>query len=369
MSGAQRRKTGGQTELVRDVGEGVLGTVERIPNTVPRANVDVPINPRGTRWTFTVNNYEEEDINALKDLFDRIECAYWIIGKENAPTTGTRHLQGYFRTQSKIYRNTLTSRFHFSYLILANGSEWENRKYCSKEGNFEESNERNCRGKPAGVTADERCREMLKDFKEMNESEFEAKWPREAFYHANRLKQWKLNHMEQKPAWNGDLCKKNVWIWGEPGTGKSRWAEAQMDIFLIYKKNWNKWWDGYIPGGHKCVIIEDVPRDAVALVQHMKIWSDRYPYLGEIKGGSININPGDHFLIITSNYSIEEALPGAEMDIKAIKRRFQEIHIESRNDLYLSTRLDKKVIGLESSPMVGPMRSENTIINELIEVD
>lgn len=361
MSGAQRRKTGGLPEPVRD-----LDQVQDLSNQSTRrarAGVDGSINPRGVRWVFTVNNYSDADIDALKDLFERIECAYWIIGKEKAPTTGTPHLQGYFRTQVKVYRATLTSRFNFSYLVLANGSEWDNRCYCSKDGDFIESDERGCRGKPQSVTADERCKEMLKDYQTLPEAEFEAKWPREAFYHQNRLKQWKINHTPQKPAWGGKLEQKNVWIWGEPGTGKSRWAEQQMSILLVYKKNWNKWWDGYIPGGHRCVIIEDVPKDAVALVQHMKIWSDRYPYMGEIKGGSININPGDHFLIVTSNYSIEEALPGSDVDIAAIKRRFMEVHIENPSDIFLNTKLDKRVIGLESSPLDGPTRAE------IIEVD
>lgn len=365
MSGAQRRKTGGQPESVRDLGQEVLGTVARIPNTVPRADVDGSINPSGKRWTFTVNNYTEEEVEALKDLFQRIECGYWVIGREIAPTTGTPHLQGYFRTQVKIYRRTLMSRFNFSYLVLSNGGDWDNRKYCIKEGNYEESDAKACRGRPQSEVADEKCREMIKDIETLTESEFEAKWPRQAFYHQNRIKEWRLNHTPQKPAWMGDLKRKNVWIYGNPGTGKSRWAEQQMNIELIYKKNWNKWWDGYIPDGHRCVIIEDVPRDALALAQHMKIWSDRYPFMGEIKGGSIRINPGDHFLIVTSNYSIEEALPGATVDVEAIKRRFLEVKIEDKTDIFLTTRLDKRVLGLESAP-VDPLRLTG---NEIIEVD
>lgn len=356
MSGAQRRETGGQPEPVRD-----LVQVQDSSNQGTRrarAGVDGPINPRGTRWTFTVNNYTEDDVEALKDLFEKIECSYWVFGREIAPTTGTRHLQGYFRTQTRIYRNTLTSRFHFSYLVLANGSEYKNREYCTKDGDFEESNEKDCRGKPAGVTADERCREMLKDIQELNEMEFEAKWPREAFYHGNRIKEWKIRHTPQKQAWNGNLKEKNIWIWGEPGCGKSRWAEAQVGILLVYKKPWNKWWDGFLPGGHRCVIIEDVPKDAVALTYHMKIWADRYPFVGEIKGGSININPGDHFLIVTSNYSIEEALPGAETDVEAIKRRFHEVHIQGPEDIFLTTRLDKTVIGLTDSPNFPILESD-----------
>ena len=61
----------------------------------------------------------------------------------------------------------------------------------------------------------------------------------------------------------------------------------------------------------------------------MKIWSDRYAFNGEIKGGTVYVEPGRWYLIVTSNHSIDEVFQGApEDDRNAIKRRFTEIELK-----------------------------------------
>ena len=114
---------------------------------------------------------------------------------------------------------------------------------------------------------------------------------------------------------------------------------------MLPAKAYNKWWDGYDASICKVVNIEDYPKDGKALIQLMKLWGDRYPFLGEIKGGTIVINPGSFFFIITSNHSIEEAFEGSrEEDINAIKRRFHEVEIVGPNDLFFQTVLDFTIL-------------------------
>lgn len=48
-------------------------------------------NIRSRRWCFTLNNYTEEDLDKISSL----DCEYLTYGFETAPSTGTRHLQGY----------------------------------------------------------------------------------------------------------------------------------------------------------------------------------------------------------------------------------------------------------------------------------
>lgn len=38
---------------------------------------------------------------------------------------------------------------------------------------------------------------------------------------------------------------------------------------------------------HKCILFDDFPGDAKYLAQFLKIWGNRYPYNGELKGGHI----------------------------------------------------------------------------------
>lgn len=72
-------------------------------------------------------------------------------------------------------------------------------------------------------------------------------------------------------------------MYGAPGTGKSRAAyEKYPDA---YRKSQNKWFDGY--ESHKVIIIDDLDTDMLG--HHLKIWADRYPCIGEVKGGTVNL--------------------------------------------------------------------------------
>ena len=102
-------------------------------------NSELPV--RGKRWVFTLNNYTQEDIEKLLNPNDVVKAAldYLIFGKEKAPTTGTLHLQGYIRLNSRIHRQSFINMYpplNKAYVDLARGSEYDNIKYCKKEGDF-----------------------------------------------------------------------------------------------------------------------------------------------------------------------------------------------------------------------------------------
>ena len=71
-----------------------------------------------------------------------------------------------------------------------------------------------------------------------------------------------------------------------------------------YQKEKNKWWCNYT--GQDTVAIEEAdPKTMEHLADRLKVWADRYPFPGEIKGGRLEgIRPKK--IIVTSNYSIEE---------------------------------------------------------------
>lgn len=48
-------------------------------------------------WVFTFNNYTIQDEEKVKDM----DVQFMIFGHEIAPTTGTKHLQGYFQFKTK----------------------------------------------------------------------------------------------------------------------------------------------------------------------------------------------------------------------------------------------------------------------------
>ena len=76
------------------------------------------------------------------------------------------------------------------------------------------------------------------------------------------------------------------------------------------------------------------------LIQHLKIWADRYPFTAEVKGGSIAISPTFN-LIVTSNYEPALCFHSAT-DVDAIERRFTVIELKKADDLlkYFDLRFD-----------------------------
>lgn len=101
---------------------------------------------RNRNYCFTLNNYTKEDTDMIKgcDLF-----TYIIFGEEVAPTTGTKHLQGYFemkeaKTISALVKKHLPKGIH---LEAAKGNATHNKTYCSKGQNIFEKGEPKTQGK------------------------------------------------------------------------------------------------------------------------------------------------------------------------------------------------------------------------------
>lgn len=121
----------------------------------------------------------------------------------------------------------------------------------------------------------------------------------------------------------------NVWLHGDPGSGKS--YEARRRFPGAFPKPLNKWWDGY--KGEPYVIIDDWEASetysgsgvrAQPLAHLLKVWADEGEFLGERKGASRRIRP--RIICVTSNYTIDECFGYNVRLRQAIARRFTEVH-------------------------------------------
>lgn len=86
-------------------------------------------------WCFTLNNWTKEEYTAIIEVFGS-NGNKWIIGKEIGEQ-GTPHLQGYINFEYKkrpLECKGLPKRIHWE---RCRGSEEDNIKYCSKDGEYE----------------------------------------------------------------------------------------------------------------------------------------------------------------------------------------------------------------------------------------
>jgi len=90
----------------------------------------------------------------------------------------------------------------------------------------------------------------------------------------------------------------------------------------VYVKAQNKWWDGY--KGQKIVILDDLDTDCLA--HYLKIWADKWPCRGEVKGSTVALR--HTYFVVTSNFTIEDLFSKCpDTTIEAIRRRFKVEHV------------------------------------------
>jgi len=96
---------------------------------------------RVTKFIFTWNNYNRDSKRVI-DWFVEDACDWAIVGFEIAPTTGTRHLQGYLHMNKQMSLKKVRGIFQGADVRIAKGSSKQNFDYCSKSGNFTEYGDR-----------------------------------------------------------------------------------------------------------------------------------------------------------------------------------------------------------------------------------
>lgn len=269
------------------------------------------MNDRSRGWCFTLNNYTDEEFNAIKE----ISCRYLIVGEELGEQ-GTPHLQGFIYHENKKSFKQVKQSIPRAHLEIQKGSSFSNQEYCSKEGKVFSKGELPllnpaARAAKGGEVEKDRwvvAKELAKSGR-LDELDPEIYW---RYYRT--AKEIARDNMPKK---DDAQDVTGIWIHGPAGVGKSKLAR-EMASGEFYPKLANKWWDGY--QDQSFVVMDDVGKKHDVLGYHLKLWSDRYSFIGETKGGAIMCRPA-HF-IVTSQYTIEEIWAEEPETIEALNRRF-----------------------------------------------
>lgn len=269
-------------------------------------------------FAFTWNNYNKHEgyFEELCYILEfPLEANYFIFAHEVAPTTGTPHLQGYVQLKKRKYFNAIKKLLPEIHITLVHGSSQENIDYCKKDDNYYEYGTLRTIGR--GRHKQKEDWDLLISLASTGQlDEIREHHPRDYLLYYRTLNQLKMDNMA--PVAERRTC---LWIYGEPGIGKSR---AVWNLFPdAYPKMANKWWDGY--KGENEVVLDDL--GTPMLFDLLKRWTDRYKVIGEVKGLSCAL--AYHTFVVTSNYSIRDlARKGNqevdEVTIQAIQRRFVE---------------------------------------------
>lgn len=218
---------------------------------------------------FTLNNYTESEVEAIRVLASKSK--YLVFGYEEAPTTGTKHIQGFVSFQNprsiKEIKKEISERVH---LEVAKGSATQNRVYCTKDGKYEEFGELPTPGKRSDWT---QAVEDLQSGVSVDQviSTFPHMLPAQRALREFKNLLLKPKHREVNV----------IVLYGEAGTGKSRYAYEKYPE--LYSKPRGDWWDGYT--GQSTILLDDY-YGYLSYSELLRVL-DRYPYNAQIKGGFV----------------------------------------------------------------------------------
>lgn len=297
------------------------------------------------RWTFTLNNFTDKDLNSLQNLSP--EPKFIIYGKELA-STGTPHLQGYIeftsqRTMTAVKKSIGNPTVHLEKAIA---DARTNVLYCSKgEQSHEEYTTQGKDGTNYGLNADVYSngsytqQGQRTDLESINNL-IKTHTIKELIDEGKIKNTQQIRFAEACMAFNTKprmTAPRVVWICGDTGTGKTHYVFSNHDNEDIHSQNSFKFWDGY--NNQPVVLIDDMRADFCKYHELLKLL-DKYPHRVEVKCGDRIFNSST--IYITSPYTPAQMFKSkTDEDLVQLTRRIDELHIIKKDTKYISYPKEK----------------------------
>lgn len=272
-------------------------------------------------WVFTLNNYNQDELDTLRQLHSRGGFKYIAFQPEQGESE-TKHLQGVLVCTNPRALNglrTLLGRAHWEPM---RGTLQQARDYCSKE----ETRDANAgfgfsefgdipagAGEPGARTdlsAVVQNVKLGKSAKQIFETDGET------FVKYFKGIERAIGFYEPRR----DFKTTVHWFYGATGTGKTRTA-FELAPLAYFKSPANHWWDGY--EGQEEVIVDDYRADFCKFSQLLRLF-DRYPLSVEVKGGTRQFL-ARHIYITCPKHPREMWNNRTDEDIAQLMRRIEDI--------------------------------------------
>lgn len=268
-------------------------------------------------YIFVLNNYTEDELQSVYRTCEN-ESRYAIVGRE-VGESGTPHLQGYIMFARAYRFKSVKDRFFpRCHIEVAAGSIGSNIKYCSKDGEYREFGERPTGVREGGTSSRGELAIKFRDAMDAGRDrldDFAAEEPGTWYYSGHNLLRNYV--MLKRPIDRPNI--EVLWIYGPPGSGKSRKAHEMYPNAYI-KEPRTKWWSGY--QFEEDVIIDDFGPNGID-INHLLRWFDRYKCLVESKGGMIALYAFK--FVVTSNFHpcecFKDSVGNPHVQIPALERR------------------------------------------------
>jgi len=246
-------------------------------NTKPQ-----PSRQRSRKWSFTLNNYTEEEYDTITQACNNKDWKY-IIGKE-VGESGTPHLQGFIEHTNAISFDLMKQILPRAHIEKSKGTTQQNLTYCSKDNDFH-----------TNIKVEETYQDKINKYN--NDLFKDITW--------YDWQQDILDMLETEPH------RRTIhWIWDPEGnSGKSfltRYIHWKFDTIIVNGKqsdvfNGIKTYIDKTQNSPKAVII-DIPRTNKEYVCYgtMEKIKDGLMYSGKYEGGVIELLPVH--LIVFANF-------------------------------------------------------------------
>lgn len=235
-------------------------------------------------FVFTINNYDDDSLNDLKE-FDKVK--YLVAGRE-VGENGTPHLQGYCELKAQVSFNTIKDLIPTAHIEKPRKCAQANIRYCKKDGDvFVEMGTAKQPGKRTDI---DDAIEMLNDGATMKEMAIQNPAPYVKYHRG--LEKYKMLLIPDRTE-----PPEVIVLFGPTGCGKSRKAReiCDPDPYVWYPSQANGgWFDGY--EGQRDTIMEEF-RGQLPFGTMLSLL-DRYTCRVPTKGGFANFSSSR--IVITS---------------------------------------------------------------------